>query len=312
MIGGRRVQRTPGRIVTGCTVAASGRDTRLQVRNCSVAKAAGAFMGHGNRDIWSGPFIMTVRAVGCAENYITCRHVVDAAVDRQLLVGMAVQAMGRPGAGGYGINDLLPRTVMTGCAGTGPIGEDIVFNSFNFRPVCYNMAVRTRGARRIVGEVIGTDCHGMDMTMAWEICAMTVSTVRHTITTGRGPGCQTAVGVMADRTVIMHLIICKVGRHTGCGSGCSVMTAGALNDTGYRVAVVRLCGRRGMQCCPGSRMAGLAVAADSKSLQIRAVRRNQAAVAQVMAVGAVSQMRRGIDQCIGMTAGAVVGSQSRD
>ena len=59
-------------------------------------------------------------------------------------------------------------------------------------------------------------------------------------------------------------------------------------------------------------MTGLAVAAHGKALAAGAVRCNQAAVAQVMTVGAVGKMRRGIDQRIGMAAGAVVGAGSRD
>ena len=90
--------------------------------------------------------------------------------------------------------------------------------------------------------------------------AVTVSTSGYTVTACRGCGVETAVTIMAGGTVIMHLVVCKAGRNTGCGSRGSVMAACAFSDTGDRGAVIRLCGRRGMQCCPGAGMTGLAVA----------------------------------------------------
>ena len=86
---------------------------------------------------------------------------VDIAVRGQILVRMAVQTMGRVGAQGDGINDLLSRAVMTGGTGTDPVGGDIVLDAFDFSPVRHNMTVAAEQARRIIGEVIGADFHRM-------------------------------------------------------------------------------------------------------------------------------------------------------
>ena len=61
-----------------------------------------------------------------------------------------------------------------------------------------------------------------------------------------------------------------------------------------------------MRRLPTGCMTRLAVTATCKGLAIGAVSRYQAAVARVMAVRAVGNMRRGIDKCIRMTRGTVI------
>ena len=74
---------------------------------------------------------------------------------------MAIQAVGRIGACGDGANDLRSWTVMTGGAGTRPVRGNIMLDAFDFRPVRRKMTAAAEDARRIKGEVVGTDCHWM-------------------------------------------------------------------------------------------------------------------------------------------------------
>ena len=46
---------------------------------------------------------------------------------------------------------------MTGGTGTGPVGRNIVLNTVDLNPVCYDMAVIAELSRRIVGEVVGAN-----------------------------------------------------------------------------------------------------------------------------------------------------------
>jgi len=72
---------------------------------------------------------------------------------------MAVQAMNGRGACGYCDLDFCSGAVMTGGAGTGPVGGNIMFNTFNLRPVGHNMTVTAELARRIIGKVVGAYFH---------------------------------------------------------------------------------------------------------------------------------------------------------
>ena len=64
-----------------------------------------------------------------------------------------------------------------------------------------------------------------------------------------------------------------------------------------------------MRRLPTKGMTGLAVAAGGERLVIRAVGCDQTAAARVMAVRAVGQMRRCINQCIRMTARTVISAR---
>jgi hypothetical protein len=77
------------------------------------------------------------------------------------LVRMTIQTISRIGTCGYCVNDFLTRTVMTGSAGTGTIGVNIVFSSLYFSPVVYNM---TFTAELAIGKIVGTYCNCMCMT----------------------------------------------------------------------------------------------------------------------------------------------------
>jgi hypothetical protein len=59
---------------------------------------------------------------------------IDTAVHGQLLVRMASQTVGRVGAQGNGIYDLLSRAVMTGGTGTSPVGGDVMLDTFDLGP----------------------------------------------------------------------------------------------------------------------------------------------------------------------------------
>lgn len=86
---------------------------------------------------------------------------VDIAMWGEFLIRMAIQAVGRVGALCDGVNDLLPRAVMTGGAGADPVGGHIVLNANDFRPVRYDMTGAAKNARSIKGEIIGADFHRM-------------------------------------------------------------------------------------------------------------------------------------------------------
>jgi hypothetical protein len=145
------------------TVTASGRDTRLQVRNGCMTEAAIAIMRYINRSVFSSTRIMTITTWAHTEGHISGSYMVDTAMNRQFLVRMASQAIGGIGPKSYCINHLLSRTVMTGGAGTGTVGGNIMFGSLNFRPVRHNMTAGAERARRIIGKVTGTYCHCMCM-----------------------------------------------------------------------------------------------------------------------------------------------------
>ena len=79
---------------------------------------------------------------------------VGTAVNRQQLVGMAVETNSGIGARADGVNNLLSRAVMTGITGADPVGRNIVLGAFDFSPVRHNMAVAAEDARRLIGKVV--------------------------------------------------------------------------------------------------------------------------------------------------------------
>ena len=74
---------------------------------------------------------------------------------------MAIQTVGGVGAQSDGVNDFLSRAVMTGGAGTGPVGGDVMLDALDLSPVRHHMAVATERPRRVIREVVGTDRHRM-------------------------------------------------------------------------------------------------------------------------------------------------------
>jgi hypothetical protein len=134
--------------VTGGAGAAIGRNIRLQVRYSRMTEVAITTMGDINRRIFGTPRIVTIVTWAC-EGHITGSDMVDTAVRRRI-TRMAIQAVGRVGTQGDGVNDLLSRAVMTGFTGTGPVGGNIVFSAINLRPVRHSMTAATgRPARQI-------------------------------------------------------------------------------------------------------------------------------------------------------------------
>jgi len=119
---------------------------------------------------------------------------------------------------------------------------------------------------------------------------------------------QRAVGIVTGRTEVMHLVVGVVGQRRRIA-----VTAAAAGRVDLQQRIVRgeavvVVEVRGL---PTGAVTGLAVAAGEKRLQVGVVGGHQAAVA-VMTVRAIGEMRRRIDQGVGMTARAVVGAGCRD
>ena len=100
--------------MTGSAVAATGRQTRLQVRHGSMTQHAVTVMRSINRSIFSAARIMTITARIHTESHIPGSNMVNAAVVPGCFVRMTIQAVGGIGTQVYCINDFLPRAVVTG------------------------------------------------------------------------------------------------------------------------------------------------------------------------------------------------------
>ena len=162
--------------MAGHTVATTGRNISLQGRDGRVTEGTISVMGHINRRVGGRTRIVTVETEGRPAGHIAGadRHVVNAAVDGQVLVQMAVQAMGRVGSRGDSGNHFRPRTVMTGGAGTGTVGGNIVLSSFDLGPVRHDVADAAELAR-IVGEVSGADFYRMsEIAMAGSLVGVAI------------------------------------------------------------------------------------------------------------------------------------------
>ena len=143
--------------MTGDTVAAAGRDTRLQVRNYGVAEGAIRRMSNIDRLIGVPARVVAVEAIARPSGHVPGRSMVDIAMWSQVLVGMAVQTVGRVDSSGDGVLHLLARAVMAGCTGTGAVGGDVMHDTLDLRPVRHCVAVAAKLARRSKGQVIWTD-----------------------------------------------------------------------------------------------------------------------------------------------------------
>ena len=228
--GRRKVGDVPGCRVAGGAVCGAGRDTLLQCRHRRVTERAVRTMSDLYRRIDGRAWIMTI-GTGRGQGHVTGRHMVDTAVHGQVLVRMAIEAVGRVNGIANGGDHLRPRAVVAGGAGTGAVRGNIVLGAFDLGPGGHHVTVAAGRSRRFKGEIAGSLGNGMRMR-------------------------------------------CSVDQIKTC------------------------------------RVAGLAVAAEDKVFAHRAAL--QAAVSRAMAVRAVGQMRRGIDQRVGMTAGTVVRAGRRD
>ena len=77
-----RMQCTPRTCMTGGTVTASGRNTRLEVRNGCMAESTISAMCYINCSIRGSARIMTARAGRRSERHIPYRYVVNTAMNR--------------------------------------------------------------------------------------------------------------------------------------------------------------------------------------------------------------------------------------
>jgi len=114
-----------------------------------MAEGAITTMGDINRRIRGRPRIMTAFAGGAEEVLnATDRHIPGSNMVCvcHRFIGMTIQTLGRVGSQRYGVNDLLPRAVMTG--GAGAVGHIVL--SVNFSPVRRGMtAPAGRAARQV-------------------------------------------------------------------------------------------------------------------------------------------------------------------
>ena len=131
-IGG--VGHFPGIGMAGDTVTAIGRNTRQQTRQgrC-VTQITVAHMGHGHRQVRAGARIVTAHAWGRATGDITEANVIGRQVNRQILVRVTRQTVGRR-AERDRINNFLARAVVTGRTGPGAIGRNVMGCAFNLKP----------------------------------------------------------------------------------------------------------------------------------------------------------------------------------
>ena len=101
-------------------------------------------MDHGHGLIFGPTWIVTTPACGCRADYVAKSPMVDIAVYGQVLVRMTIQAVGRVSGRGDGVDDLLPRTVVAGGAGTVAVGGHVVLGPFDLGPARHCMASATK------------------------------------------------------------------------------------------------------------------------------------------------------------------------
>jgi len=130
--------------MAGGAVAAAGRDPGLQVRSGGMAKAAITIMRHAHRGICGRTRIVTIRT-RAGESHISGGHMVDTAVGRRP-GRVTIQTVGRIGSRSDGVDDLLSRAVMTGGAGSGPVGGNIMFGAFDLSPGRHHMTAAARAS----------------------------------------------------------------------------------------------------------------------------------------------------------------------
>jgi len=191
---------------------------------------------------------------------------VDTAVNRQQLVGVAIQTDGGIGTQSDGIDNFLSRAVMTGGTGTSPVGGNIVRNPFDFRPVRHGMTAAAEDPRRVIGKVSGTHLYAMGMGRV--NCAPCRGMAGGTVTAGsEGLASRqadpSAIGVVTAGTGVMHLRIGRIGQRRRIAV---TVAAGRRRDPDQRV-VARGIDRMGR--FPGTGMAGGTVATNGEGLADR-------------------------------------------
>lgn len=147
--------------MTAGTIAGTGRNSGNQIRNDQMTEGAIIEMGYRHGRIGGGPRIVTSQAGGRYQD-IAARHMVDMTVDGQLFVRMTGQTRGRIGTQGDGVDHLLARASVAGGTGTETMGGHIM-GGINFIPSGRSMTDAAEQPRRSVGEIIGTNHHGVFM-----------------------------------------------------------------------------------------------------------------------------------------------------
>ena len=229
------------------TIAASGRNTRLQVRNGRVAEAAVAIMGDVYRLVVGSTRIVTART-GCpvdvlntTNNYIpsSCMGCVC-----HCLISMAIKATCRIGANSNGVNNFLSWAVMTSGAGT-------IVLALYFYPICHSMTVAAGDAAR---QVSGSQCNRMCIgrMLCIETTGMAGCTITSTRLARRRTDQNSRIGIVAANAGVMGL---RCGADQGI-----IVTIRATGRSNSHQTVVSKCGRR-VICCPGVGMTGGAVTA---------------------------------------------------
>jgi len=155
---GRVAVETVGRV----GALGDGVDDRLP--GAVMAGGAGAAAVGG--DVMGDPFdlaparhAVTVSATGAVGEIAGAQGHCMAVVAMNECIGrVAIEAVGRVGAQGDGVDDLLPAAVMAGGAGAGAVGGDVMGGAFDLAPARHAVAISATGA---VGKIAGTQ--GYDM-----------------------------------------------------------------------------------------------------------------------------------------------------
>jgi len=153
----------PAAGMAGRAITAAGRNTRLQRRYSRMTQGTVRQVGRNRGSVNHRTSIMTVQTRGRPAGNIAKSHVVNRTVDRQVLVRVTAQAVGRVGTQRNRINNFLTRTVMTGGAGTGAVGRNVVLYAFDLGPGRDDVTVATQLTWSLVGEIARIFCDGMGM-----------------------------------------------------------------------------------------------------------------------------------------------------
>ena len=148
---------TLGRADQGIPGAVTGGTPIMHLRVAAV--------GEGGRRI-----DVTDQAAGITGD-IPGADVVNIAMNHHKLVVVTLKAVDRAEVVhvGDGIQHVLPRTVVTGGTGTGAVGGNIMFDTFDLRPGRDNVTVTAKDARWVVGQIAGSLVATSCTWLEWEL-----------------------------------------------------------------------------------------------------------------------------------------------
>ena len=150
---GRGVQCIPGGGVTGDAISATDRNTRLQCWGCGVTQGTVIQVRGHDRAVDRNTGIVTVQTDGRATENIAERHVIDTAVNGQILGAVTGQTVGRVVACGNRVDDVLTRAVVAGRTGPGAVSRNIVFSALDLGPVGDDVTAAAQLTRGVVRQV---------------------------------------------------------------------------------------------------------------------------------------------------------------